>query len=365
MTGLFPGARRRPARYRGRMRAVVFAGDGKVRIDDVPAPQVREPNDAVVEVSLSAICGSDLHLLHGKTPGMRIGGVIGHEFVGTVTDAGGDVSAFEPGDKVLGSFLIACGRCAACRRDRFNHCEDRRALGLGSLTGDLDGAQAESVRIPEADVNLLKLDDSAPDEAALFGGDVLATAYYSVEMMEIAEGETVAVFGGGPVGLLTAAAARARGGRPIVLDQDPSRVAFARERLELDAGDVSQFEPTSVVSEFTLGRMADVAIDVVGAVAAFKTALRCIAPGGRVGIVGVYGAERAEVSMGQLWIRGVDLRFAGMANVQAHWRAALDDVRSGKIDPTSVITHRLRLEDAVEGYELFESREAMKVTLRP
>lgn len=347
------------------MRAVVFAGDGRVRIEDVPSPKVREATDAVVEVSLSAICGSDLHLLHGKTPGMRVGGTIGHEFVGTVTEAGSQVAGFQAGDKVLGSFLIACGRCPACRRGWFNHCHNRRALGLGELTGDLDGAQAERVRIPEADVNLLSLDGSVPDEAALFGGDVLATAYYGADMMEVADGESVAVFGGGPVGLLTAAAVRARGGRPIVLDQDPSRVVFARERLDLDAGDVSEFEPTSIVSEFTDGRMADVAIDAVGAVAAFKTALKCISPGGRVGVIGVYGAERAEISMGQLWIRGVDLRFAGMANVQAYWRAALDDVRAGKIDPTAVITHRLELDDAIEGYELFESRAAMKVTLKP
>jgi threonine dehydrogenase-like Zn-dependent dehydrogenase len=347
------------------MRAVVFAGEGVVRVDDVAVPQIEEPGDALVEVSLSAICGSDLHLLHGKTPGMRVGGVIGHEFVGTILEVGSAVSDFRGGDKVLGSFLIACGRCSACRRRRFNHCEKRRALGLGSLTGDLDGAQAEVVRIPDADVNLLSLDESIADDAALFGGDVLATAYYGVEMMGIAEGETVAVLGGGPVGLLTAAAARARGALPIVLDRDPSRVTFARERMGLQAGDVSELEATSVVSEFTSGRMADVALDAVGAVPAFKTAVKCVAPGGRIGVIGVYGAERAEVSMGQLWIRGVDIRFAGMANVQAHWENALQEVKRGTIDPTAVITHRLPLDNAEEGYELFASRAAMKVILEP
>lgn len=347
------------------MRAVVFAGEGRVRLDDVPAPKLDGAGDAIVEISLSAICGSDLHLLHGKTPGMRVGGVIGHEFVGTVVEAGDGVSSFAEGDKVVGSFLIACGRCRACVKKRFNHCENRRALGLGSLTGDLEGAQAERVRVPDADVNLLALDDDDDDEAALFTGDVLATAYYGVQMMEIEADESVVVFGAGPVGLLTAAAARARGARAIVLDQDPARVEFARERLGLEAGDVARFEPPSVVAEFTSGRMADVAIDAVGAVAAFKTALRCTAPGGRVGVVGVYGAERAEVSMGQLWIRGIDIRFAGMANVQAYWKAALEEVRRGGIDPTAVVTHRLALEDAVEGYELFGSRAAMKVLLTP
>jgi threonine dehydrogenase-like Zn-dependent dehydrogenase len=347
------------------MRAVVFAGEGKVRVDDVPAPVLVEPGDALVDISLSAICGSDLHLLHGKTAGMRVGGIVGHEFVGTIADVGAGVSRYKAGDRVLGSFLIACGRCPACTRGRFNHCDNRRALGLGSLAGDLDGAQAERVRIPDADVNLLHLDRDMADEPALFGGDVLATAYYAVAMLEIAADESVVVFGGGPVGLLTASAARARGARTIVLDQDPSRVAFARDHLGLEAGDVSQFEAQSLVSEFTSGRMADVTIDAVGAVPAFKTALKCTGAGGRVGVVGVYGTERAEVTMGQLWIRGFDIRFAGMANVQAHWEDALRDVESGAIDPTAVVTHRLSLDDAEEGYELFESRAAMKVILKP
>jgi threonine dehydrogenase-like Zn-dependent dehydrogenase len=199
----------------------------------------------------------------------------------------------------------------------------------------------------------------------LFAGDVLATAVYAAALMEVAPDENVVVFGGGPVGLLTAAAARARGGRVIVLDQDPARVTFADERLGLDAGDVSKFEATSIVAEYTSGQMADVTIDAVGVVPVFKTALKCTAPGGRVGVVGVYGAERAEVSMGQLWIRGVDIRFSGMANVQAHWETALENVRSGAIDPTALVTHRLSLDDAEEGYELFESREAMKVILTP
>lgn len=344
---------------------MVYAGDGTIRLDDVPEPSVREPGDAVVDISLSAICGSDLHLLHGKTPGMQAGSVIGHEFVGTVVDAGTDVERFQNGQRVLGSFLIACGRCPACSRSRFNHCHNRRALGMGSVAGDLDGAQAERVRVPDAETNLFHLEDQVSDEAALFGGDVLATAYYAVSLLEIDDGESVAVFGGGPVGLLTAAAARARGARPLVLDQDAARVAFARDRFGLDAGDVGRYEAQSLVSEFTDGVMADVTIDAVGSVPAFKTALKCTTPGGRVGVVGVYGAERAEVSMGQLWIRGFDIRFAGMANVQAHWEHALHDVQTGAIDPTAVVTHRLPLDEAEKGYELFESRAAMKVVLKP
>lgn len=350
------------------MRAVVFAGQGEVRVDDVPAPSLTKPTDAIVEVTLSAICGSDLHLLHGKTPGMREGGIIGHEFVGTVVEAGASVANVEQGERVLGSFLIACGSCRACARRRFNHCENRRALGLGSLAGDLEGAQAERVLVPDADVNLLRLDGGyrdLSDEQALFGGDVLATAHYSIAMMEVERGETVVVFGAGPVGLLSAAAARAVGADVLILDQDADRVAFARDRFGLEAGDVEKFEAPTLVAEWTSGRMADVAIDAVGAVPAFKTALRCISPGGRIGVVGVYGAERAEVSMGQLWIRGVDIRFAGMANVQAHWNEALQEVQQGDVDPTAVITHRMSLDDAEEGYRLFEAREAMKVILTP
>ncbi|MDQ3981160.1 MAG: alcohol dehydrogenase catalytic domain-containing protein [Actinomycetota bacterium] len=345
------------------MRAVVFAGEGRVSVEDVPAPRIEEPGDVIVRVALTAICGSDLHLLDGKTPGMRPGSVIGHEFTGRVWEGGPEVTSVQEGDPVLGSFLIACGECSPCTSGRFNFCTRRRALGLGSLAGDLDGAQAEYVRVPLADVNLKRLRD-AGGERVLFAGDILATAFYATSLGEADAGETVAVIGGGPVGVFCALAARAAGAHAIVLDTDQARVTFARKVYGLEAAVPLDGDAAGAVESLT-GDLADVVVEAVGAAPAFKAALRCARDGGRIVVVGVYGAERYDLPMGIAWVRGLQVRFAGMANVQAHWDAALDAVARGAFDPVAMITHRLTLEDAEKGYELFAAREAMKVVMTP
>lgn len=345
------------------MRAVVFAGEGRVRVDDVTEPVLSDGDDAIVRVGLTSICGSDLHLLHGKTPGMRVGGTIGHEFVGRVTELGPEVSTIRTGDRVLGSFLIACGACARCRARRFNFCTRRKALGLGAVTGDLDGAQAEYVRVPSADTNLRVLDDSLSDDQALFGGDILTTGLYGAHLGDASADDVAVVVGAGPVGLFAALGLRRARARVIVIDTDERRTRWANEHLGLEVAAVAD-EADKVVVEMT-GERAGVAIDAVGAIPALKTALRCVREGGRVVVLGVYGAERMELSLGRSWISGLDLRFAGMANVHAHWTDALEAVRSKEIDPTKLITHRLPLDEAEEGYALFESREAMKVVLTP
>ncbi|MDQ4124271.1 MAG: alcohol dehydrogenase catalytic domain-containing protein [Actinomycetota bacterium] len=334
----------------------------------MPQPQVSEADDAVVRVERTAICGSDLHLLHGKTPGMKPGSVIGHEFTGRVHEAGAGVTGVTEGDLVLGSFLIACGACRACASARFNFCERRRALGLGSLAGDLDGAQAEYVRVPVADVNLKRLPDGLDDageERALFAGDILATGFYAAHLADLAPGEVVAVIGAGPVGLFCALAAGAVGAKPLVVDTDPGRAAFARETYGLDAVAVEPGADVAAAVAETTGDLADVVVEAVGAPAAFKTSLKCARDGGRVVVVGVYGAERYDLPMGMAWVRGLQMRFAGMANVQAHWDATLEAVARDAFDPAKVITHRLPLDDAEKGYELFAAREAMKVVLTP
>lgn len=344
------------------MRAVVFGGTGTVRVDDVPEPKLQDDGDAIVRVARTAICGSDLHLLHGKTPGMREGGVIGHEFVGDVTDGPADLV----GKRVLGSFLIACGSCDFCSQAKFNFCRNRRALGLGALTGDLDGAQAEFVRVPNAALNLKALPDGLDDEHALFAGDILATGFYAAQISEITSDDIVAIFGAGPVGLFAGLAARRfQPERVLMIDQDPQRVEFAREVYGFEALDTSEMAPEAVVAGATEGRMATVAIDAVGAVPAVKSAMKVVRDGGRIAVVGVYGGERYELPMGVAWVRGIDLRFSGMANVQATWDEALTAIANDELDPTKAITHRLPLDDAVEGYSLFESRAAMKVVLEP
>ena len=349
------------------MRAVVYSGPGAVRVDEVPAPAILDPGDAIVAVRKTAICASDLHLLHGKTPGMREGGVIGHEFVGIITELGDGVNKHHDGTRVLGSFLIACGRCAPCLKRNFNFCKERRALGLGPMTGDLDGAQAELVRVPNADLNLRALGGGLAglsDEDALFGGDILATGFYAASLGEIEADDTVAVVGAGPVGIFCALAAKRGARRVLVLDTDPSRVAFAVSQ-GLEALDVSSGDPMAMLNGATEGAMADVAFDAVGNVEACKTAMKCVREGGRVVVVGVYGSERMDLHMGMSWLRGLDIRFSGMANVHAHWEQALLAVAKGELDPTAIITHRLPLEEAERGYELFEAREAMKVVLTP
>jgi threonine dehydrogenase-like Zn-dependent dehydrogenase len=344
------------------VKAAVYGGPGTVRLDDVPEPKILDDGDAIVRVSRTAICGSDLHVLHGKTPGMREGGVIGHEFVGTVADGPDDVV----GRRVLGSFLIACGSCDFCVAAKFNFCRNRRALGLGALTGDLDGAQAEMVRVPNAALNLKQLPDGLDDEHALFAGDILATGFYAASIAQLGTDDVVAIFGAGPVGLFTALAARRLGPEKVlVIDTDPQRVEFAREVYGFEALDTSEMAPEAVVAGATDGHMATVAIDAVGVVPAVKSAMKIVRDGGRIVVVGVYGAERYEIPMGVAWIRGIDLRFSGMANVQATWDEALNAIAADELDPTRAITHRLSLDEVVEGYELFESRAAMKVVLEP
>ncbi|MFN2594947.1 MAG: zinc-binding dehydrogenase [Actinomycetota bacterium] len=348
------------------MRAVIYTGDQTVRVDDVAEPKVQDARDAVVRVTKTSICASDLHLLSGKTPGMRAGSVIGHEFVGTIADAGEDAGLSE-GDRVLGSFLIACGRCAACIDGRFNHCVERRALGLGEFTGDLDGAQAELVRVPYADINLRSIPEKEVplnDEQALFSGDILATGFYASSLARISPDDVVVIIGAGPIGLCSALASGLKGARRVlVFDANPRRVEFALA-LGLDVIDVST-EPAESAARAASEAGADVAIAAVGSIDAFKSAMKCVRDGGRVVVAGVYGAERYGLSMGMTWLRGLDLSFTGMANVQGHWGEALDATVQQKINPAQLITHRLSLDDAVEGYDLFGSRVAMKVVLTP
>jgi threonine dehydrogenase-like Zn-dependent dehydrogenase len=348
------------------VKAVVYTGKGKkkIKVDDVPEPEIQESTDAIVRVRRSAICGSDLHVLDGKTPGMREGGVIGHEFVGIVRDLGDDVVNHHEDTRVLGSFLIACGTCRHCQAHRFNFCTSRRALGLGTLTGDLDGAQAEFVRVPNADVNLRLLSgglSGLSDEHALFGGDIFTTGFYAAALGEIEPEDSVVIVGAGPVGLCCAMACRRLTEKVAVLDADEGRVAFAKGMGFAALPVTDDKDAQAAINEATGGRMADVTIEAVGSMPAFKTAMKCVRDGGRVVIVGVYGVERYELPMGIVWIRGIDLRFAGMANIQAHWEDSLLAVAKGEIDPTKLITHRLPLDKAEEGYELFRSKQAMKV----
>lgn len=346
------------------MRAVVYEVVGRVAVADVPDPVVTEPDDAVIRVTTSAICGSDLHFFHGKAPLDR-GEGIGHEAVGVVERVGPAVERIRPGDRVVVSFVIACGACWFCKVGQTQLCEDFRNLGAGILGGDLGGAQAELLRVPHADTNLLALPETLDDERALFVGDILTTGVYGAEVADVRPGDTVAVVGAGPVGFFAIQAALARGaGLVLALDTVPDRLALA-ERVGAESIDVGAQHPQMAVAERTGDRGADVVIEAVGHPSAFETAIDVVRRGGRVAVVGMYTSESIELPIGIWWARALDVRFAGVCPVHAWWGVALHDVVDGRIDPLPIVSHRLPLEDAPLGYELFASRRATKVLLLP
>jgi 2-desacetyl-2-hydroxyethyl bacteriochlorophyllide A dehydrogenase len=346
------------------VRAVVFAGVREVHVADVPDPVIEEPGDAVVRVTRTAICGSDLHFFHGKAP-IDPGDVLGHEAVGVVESVGAGVERFAPGDRVVVAFNIACGACWFCRRGETQLCDDFRNLGAGAFGGSLGGAQAASVRVPTADVNLLRIPDGMDDERALFVGDILTTGLYAASIAEIEPGSTVAVVGCGPVGFFCVQAARALGaGRVFAIDLEPERLDLA-ERVGAVPIHARERHPASALAEVTDGRGADVVLEAVGTPSAFESAVGIVRRGGRVVVVGVYAGESVEIQLGVYWARALTLRFSGICPVHAWWNRAMEELVAGRIDPAPLISHRLPLEDAPEGYALFDRREATKVVLVP
>jgi threonine dehydrogenase-like Zn-dependent dehydrogenase len=346
------------------VRAVVFEELGRVSVRDVRNPQIEDPDDAVIRVSVASICRSDLHFLHGKAP-LEPGEPIGHEAMGVVEAVGPHVERFAPGDRVVVAFDIACGRCWFCRRGQTQLCEDFRMLGAGIFGGGLGGAQAELIRVPRADTNLLGVPDGLDDERALFLGDVLTTGFYGAAISGMREGETVAVVGAGPVGFFSVQAALVRGaGEVLALDLQPDRLALA-EKVGAVAVDVSERHAQMAVADRTSGRGADVVIEAVGDPNALSTAVDAVRRGGVVTVLGMYTSETVSVPAGVWWARALQIRFGGVCPVHEWWDAALAEVVAGRIDPLPIISHRLPLDDAPFGYELFDSRKASKVLLVP
>ena len=345
------------------MRSVVYADVGKVRIEDVPDPRVAAETDAVIRVARAGICGSDMHFFHGKAP-LYPGEAMGHEAVGVVEAVGGAVRTVRPGDRVVVSFTVACGACWFCTHGETSLCETAAIFGTGLFGGELPGAQAERLRVPHADVNLLAIPDGVDDERALFVGDVGATARYVAALAAPVPGETIAVVGVGPVGLLVVQVLRGSGASVVALDRDPARLAAAAT-WGAAAVHVDERNPQMALSAVTGDRGADVAIDAVGAPAAFETAVAVARRGGRVVVAGMYAGETVDVQLGTYWMRGLDVRFAGVCPVHVHWRAAMADVEAGRLDPSALVSHVLPLDEAQRGYELFDRREATKVLLTP
>ncbi|HWF56831.1 MAG TPA: alcohol dehydrogenase catalytic domain-containing protein [Candidatus Dormibacteraeota bacterium] len=347
------------------MRALTFADIGRVEMAEVPRPTVEEPGDVLVKVTTTAICGSDLHVVNGRIPGMIPGSTLGHEFAGVVEDCGPEVRGVKPGDRVLASFTIPCGACWFCAKRLFSRCPDQRVFGYGMFLGDLNGGQAEYVRVPNANLCLRGIDSSLSDETVLFAGDIFTTAYDCAVEARIEEGDVVVVQGCGPVGLMAVQAARAF--RPSVI----YAVDTVAQRLEMAQGfgavpvDASAVHVPSHIQDHTDGRGADVLLECVGAIPALTGAIDVVRAGGRISVIGVYSEPEMEFPLNLTFVKAIDLKFCGTANIVGRWDDALALIASGAADPASIISHRLPLDDAVRGYELFASREAMKVVLTP
>jgi 2-desacetyl-2-hydroxyethyl bacteriochlorophyllide A dehydrogenase len=344
------------------MRAVTFQAPGEVRVEDVSEPEMTDPGEAIVKIEATGVCGSDLHIYHGRVK-IEPGFTIGHEYVGTVLATGDDVRSVAVGDRVLGCFQSACGRCWFCRRGWFHKCDSSRTFGHGAALGSLQGTQAERALIPSADLVLRKIPAGMSDDAALFAGDVMGTGYHAVADSGLRAGDVAAVLGLGPVGLCAVQAAKAAGAAQVIaIDTVAERLAMA-ESFGAKAVHLEDADPRAAAREATEGRGVDVCIDAVGHPQAFDLALRITRKCGTVQAVGVY-AERAEVHMGLLWIKALHV-CAGHANVLGHVDRVLAMMSAGLLDPTPLVTHHMALEDAEDAYALYDRREALKIVLTP
>jgi 2-desacetyl-2-hydroxyethyl bacteriochlorophyllide A dehydrogenase len=344
------------------MRAVTFQAPGEVRVEEKPDPRIEASDDALVRVEATGICGSDLHIYHGRVP-VEQGFTIGHEFVGTVIEAGADVERVGVGDRVLGCFHTACATCATCLRGDYHRCERGRTFGHGSKLGDLQGAQAELLLVPRANLTLRRVPEGMTDEVALFAGDVLGTGFHAVEHAGMRAGDTVAVLGLGPVGLCAVQAALASGAaRVFAIDSVEQRLSMAAE-FGAEAVHLTEQEPKRIVREATGGRGVDLVVDAVGDPGPLEMAISLARNAGTVSGIGAY-AGRGEVPIGLAWLKGLTLRL-GLANVIAHVDRVLGLVEAGRLDPAPLVTHHMKLDEAVEAYRLYDNREALKIVLTP
>jgi 2-desacetyl-2-hydroxyethyl bacteriochlorophyllide A dehydrogenase len=344
------------------MRAVTFQAPDEVRVDEVPEPELGGPDDVIVQIAASGICGSDLHIYHGRVP-VEQGFTIGHEFVGTVLAAGPEVERVAVGEKVLGCFHTACATCVACIRGDYHRCLHGRTFGHGSKLGDLQGAQAERLLVPRANLTLRKVPENMSDDVALFAGDVLGTGYHSVAHAGLRAGDTAAVLGLGPVGLCAVQAAKAAGATQVfAIDTVPDRLEMAA-RFGATPLHLTDDDPKRAIRAATGGLGVDVAVDAVGDPQPLALAISLARDAGVVSGIGAY-AGKGEVPLGLAWLKGVTLRL-GLANVIAHVDRVLAMVSSGLLDPAPLVSRHMALDEASEAYAAYDRREALKIVLTP
>jgi threonine dehydrogenase-like Zn-dependent dehydrogenase len=379
------------------MLAMTYRGPYRVRNVHKSDPQIEHPGDAIVRVMRSCICGSDLHLYHGMVPDTRIGQTFGHEFIGVIEAVGDGVQHRKVGDRVLVPFNIFCGSCYFCQRELYSNCHNTNpeATAVGGIygyshtTGGYDGGQAELVRVPMADVDpTLIPDDLDPDDAVLLT-DALPTGYQAAEMGDIAEGDTVVVFGAGPVGIFAAKSAWLMGaGRVIVVDEVEYRLDFVRRYAQCEVVNFREVEDVALhIKKMTDWLGADVCIDAVGcdasgsfvqtltgralklqagAATALHWAINSVRKGGNVSIVGVYGPTFNAVPIGNALNKGLTLRM-NQASVKRHLPRLIEHIRAGRLNPKEIITHRVPLEEVADAYHIFSSKldNCIKTVLIP
>jgi threonine dehydrogenase-like Zn-dependent dehydrogenase len=390
------------------MRALVWEAPTEVGVHTVPDPKILSSRDAIVKVTSTAICGSDLHLYDGYVPSVEPGDVLGHEFMGEVVEVGSEVHNVARGDRVVVPFPIACGACHPCQRGLTSLCENSNPnaglaekllghspsgiFGYSHMLGGYQGGQAEYVRVPFADFGPMKIEDDLTDEQVLFLTDVLPTGFYGADVCDIAPGDVVAVWGAGPVGQFAVAGAfLLEAEKVFVIDRVPERLAMAEENTGAHA---INYEETSVLHELrelTAGRGPDHVIDAVGMEAhtdvtplhvydktkqltkleterphALREAILSVANGGTVSIMGVYGGMMDKFPIGSVMNRSLTIK-TGQAPVHRYMRPLLERIRNGDIDPTYIISHRMTLEEAPKGYDIFKHKqdECTKVVLTP
>ena len=388
------------------MKANCWVDKKTMQIEDVPEPKILNPRDAIVRVTLTAICGSDLHLYNGFIPGMMKGDIVGHEFMGEIVELGSAVTNLKIGDRVVVPFTISCGSCFFCEKDLYSLCENSNpnawmaekmwghspcgAYGYSHILGGYAGGQAEYVRVPFADVGPIKVNGGLSDEQVLFLSDIFPTGYMAAEQCDIQKGDTVAIWGCGPVGQFAIRSAFMLGAENVIaIDRFPERLQMA----EQTGAETINYEEINVLDELkdrTGGIGPDSCIDAVGMEAhspglmyaydrakqammletdrpiALREAIMACRNGGTVSIPGVYGGFLDKIPFGSIMNRSLKIK-TGQTHVQHYMKPLLDHIQNGHIDPSFVITHRMKLEEAPEGFKIFNNKEdnCIKIVLQP
>ena len=389
------------------MRAVTYHGKGDMRVDNVPDPAIEHPRDAILKITSTAICGSDLHIYDGFMPEMRTGDVIGHEFMGEIVEVGPEVTNLKKGDRVVVPFNVTCGRCEFCRAELYSMCDESNPdapklkemygqagaglYGYSHLFGGYDGGQAEYARLPFADTGHLKVPDSLPDDKVLFLTDIFPTGWQAAVNADIADGSTVAIWGAGPVGLFALKSALLLGAeRVFVIDSEPERLELAREHGG-EPINMAEEDVYDVLDRRTGGRLPECVIDAVGLEAhgtnlaeklydavktatfqetdrtgALRQAIMCCRKGGTVSIAGVYAGMVDKFPLGAAFGKALSFKM-GQTHVLKHIPYLLSQIEEGRIDPSFLITHRGTLEDAPGFYETFRDKkdDCIKCVMTP